>query len=248
MTVMGRYLGTMRRSATELVSGLALAFAASVFVLTAGSASSQETDNQLGDLGCGKYRFVDIPPFDYRLKDVTAEGAKGAWDLDHFHTSIVRREMQKPVPYSADVMSNLDFALRHSRNHHEALTLLIQYELRGGNLLTYPSARCYLDWARRFTPDDSDVYLLGGNYFWKKGDRARAKAWYEKAIELNPESAEAHYNIGLFYVELKDYESARRHATDRVCDGVSVARVAKQAGPSRLSSWRISKKRETSPP
>lgn len=176
------------------------------------SAEVTPTDTSFFNLGCGDFRAVDLARLDYRLKDATAEGKKGVGDLDNYHTIPARNEMQKSVPHANTVIGNLDFSLRHSPNHHEALRLLIRYELNGGNLLSYPNARCYLDWARRFMPDDATVLLYGGNYFWKKGERERARAWYERALEIDADSADAHYNLGLLLVELKQYEKAREHA------------------------------------
>lgn len=164
------------------------------------------------NLHCGPVRYVDTGTIDYRLKDIDPTVKKGVWDLDHFHTSIAAAEMRNAKPYPGAVVDNLDFALRHSPNHHEALQLLIRWDLAGRPLLGFPGARCSLDWARQFAPDDATVYLFGGSYFWKAKDSARARAWYERSLELSPESAEAHYNFGLFLVDQGDYAEARKHA------------------------------------
>jgi len=164
------------------------------------------------EFGCGPYRYVDLPKLDYRLKDVTPEGKKGVWDLDHYHTDPAREEMSKAQPHPLTVIGNLDFALRHSPNHHEALSLLIAYKRRGGNLLKFATVDCYLEWAHRFAPDDSIVLGYGAMYFAKTGNRDRAEAWYKAAVELDPKSAETHYNLGLLYFQTKRYELAREQA------------------------------------
>ncbi len=176
------------------------------------NADSADLSSDAFSLGCGEYRAVDLARFDYRMKDVSPQGKKKVWDLDTYHTIPARKELNTPSPYAPRVIGNLDFSLRHSPNHHEALALLIRYELAGGNLLTYPTARCYLDWAHRFTPDDATVLLFGGNYFWKKNDTDRAEAWYKRALEFDPASAETHYNLGLMYFDLKLYARAKEHA------------------------------------
>jgi tetratricopeptide (TPR) repeat protein len=189
-------------------SALVLLAAATAFAEPAGAPAGSNPFN----LHCGPVRYVDTGTVDYRLKDSDVKVKKAVWDLDHFHTSIAAAEMQSTKPYAGKVVDNLDFALRHSPNHHEALSLLIRWDLAGRPLLGFPGARCSLDWARQFAPDDATIYLYGGNYFWKAKDPARARAWYERAVELAPESAEAHYNYGLFLVEQGDFAAARNHA------------------------------------
>jgi tetratricopeptide (TPR) repeat protein len=162
---------------------------------------------------CGPYRYVDLGHIDYRLAKGDPIVAKGVRDLDHYHTQPAARELAKVKPYARDVMVNLDFTLRHSPNHHEALGLLIRHELAGGPLLEFPNSACYLGWAQRFAPNDDTVYSYGGAYFWKKGEIERADAWYRRALELNADSAEAHYNYGLMLFDQKRFNEARQHAS-----------------------------------
>ena len=163
-------------------------------------------------LGCGPVRYVDVGTVDYRLKDTNPVDNKRVWNLDHYHTSIAVAELRKSFPYAGNVSGNLDFSLRHSPNHHEALAAMIRWELSRGDLRGFPGARCSLDWAHRFAPDDEVVLQLGGSYFWKKAEHGRAEAWYLGALELRPDYAEAHYNLGLMYVDMKRYDKAREHA------------------------------------
>ena len=176
-------------------------------------------DSTQFNLNCGPVRYVDTGTVDYRLKDSDPRTKKAVWDLDHFHTSIAAAEMQTAKPYPGKVVDNLDFALRHSPNHHEALALLIRWDLAGRPLLGFPGARCSLDWARQFAPEDASIYLYGGNYFWKAKDIPRARAWYQRALELAPELAEAHYNYGLFLFEQGDFAAARDHARTAYATG-----------------------------
>jgi tetratricopeptide (TPR) repeat protein len=164
------------------------------------------------DLQCGPVRGADVGMIDYRLRDTDPAVAKGVSDLNRFHTNIASAEMRGTRPYPGRVVDNLDFSLRHSPNHHEALGLLIRWDLGGNPLLGFPGARCSLDWARQFAPDDATVFVYGGNYFWKAKEVERARAWYERAIQLAPESAEAHYNYGLFFLDQGNLEAAAKHA------------------------------------
>ncbi len=192
---------------------------AALMQVAAASGATEAPGPTTFSLHCGPVRYVDTGTVDYRLKDSDPRIKKAVWDLDHFHTSIAAAEMQKANPYAGNVVANLDFSLRHSPNHHDALALLIRWDLAGRPLLGFPGARCSLDWARQFAPDDAVVYLYGGNYFWKSRDFPQANAWYERALELAPESAEAHYNFGLFLLEQGDYAAAREHARAAYAEG-----------------------------
>ena len=163
---------------------------------------------------CGPLPEVLDGRVDYRDREAprTAERAWAVSTVDHNHTTPAETEMRKTKPYYPFVKSNLDFTLRHIPNHARALQLLIQYDLGGGPVYNYPPTRCYFDWARTYAPTDPMVMQLGGYYFYKKGDRHLAEKWYLQAVALDPGSAEAHYNLGLFYFDDGDYKSAAEHA------------------------------------
>jgi len=54
----------------------------------------------------------------------------------------------------------------------------------------------------------SELYFIGGLIYSALEDYERAIADYDRAIELNPEDAAAHYNRGNAYADLEDYERA----------------------------------------
>jgi tetratricopeptide (TPR) repeat protein len=113
---------------------------------------------------------------------------------------------------SGSIMGDLDYTLRAVPNHHRALYAVSKYQLAGGSPETFKTAECYFDRAMRFKPDDGMVYLIFAVYQQRKGDAAEAEKNYRKAIELMPESAEAHYNLGLHYFETKEFDKALSHA------------------------------------
>ena len=113
---------------------------------------------------------------------------------------------------------------------------MIQWDLSKGDLRGFPGARCSLDWAHRFAPTDEVVLQLGGSYFWKKGENERAEAWYLGALALRPDYTEAHYNLGLMYVDMKRYDKAREHV-DRLPRRFPVAGPAQETGRGWLPCW-----------
>jgi tetratricopeptide (TPR) repeat protein len=162
---------------------------------------------------CGPMREVATEGgrIDYRLRGVSAMVKKGVGDLDKYHTTLAIAELRTGSLYRS-VKDNLDFTLRHSPNHHGALQTLIQYDRAGGKIWDFPETECYLAWAQEFAPDDGNVWLITGYHFWSRKDMKRAEAAYLRALDANSESPETHYNLGLVYVELRDYERALEHA------------------------------------
>ncbi len=115
------------------------------------------------------------------------------------------------------VMGDIDYLLRASPNHHRALYAMARYYLqhpKEDQTPVYKSADCYFDRAIRFKPDDGNVYLIYGIYLARKEFNDRALIAYNKAIELLPDSAEARYDIGLLYADMKDFANACKHARE----------------------------------
>ncbi len=114
-----------------------------------------------------------------------------------------------------NVVGDIDYTLRAFPNHHRALYSMSRYYLeevpRGGHRMRY-SAECYFDRARRFVPGDAAVVLLEGMYFMKLGKTVEARQRFETALAMEPNSAEIHYNAGLLFADLGEYNRAAEHA------------------------------------
>ena len=61
-------------------------------------------------------------------------------------------------------------------------------------------------------PTDAAVRLLQGIYFMKVNRPEDTRTSLKVALDLEPDSAEINYNAGLVYVDLREYDSALRHA------------------------------------
>jgi tetratricopeptide (TPR) repeat protein len=132
---------------------------------------------------------------------------------------------------TGSIMGDIDYTLRASPNHHRALYAMARYYLQHPDEdrnPVYRSADCYFDRALRFRPNDGAVYLVYGLYLAKKGLHERALTAYTRALELMPDSAEAHYDIGLLYAEMKDYAAACRHASEAQALGYPLQGLERQ--------------------
>lgn len=113
---------------------------------------------------------------------------------------------------SGTLGAELNYTLLAVPNHHRALYSVIRYELnyKKNTLLTPPE--CYLQRALAFKPDDAVVHMLYGLYLHRKDRYTLALEQYQAAEKLDPTSAELHYNLGLLYCELKEYQKALAQA------------------------------------
>jgi len=146
-------------------------------------------------------------PYDYRTskdKLVIVEGAHFTKDVE-----ALRRGITGPV--GADI----DYTLRASPNHHRALIAMANLARKlnterpqGANY----TLACYFDRAIRFAGNDGVVRLIYGTYLSRAGKQKDAMQQLDVALSLDPNNANAHYNLGLLYFEGKDYPKARLHA------------------------------------
>jgi tetratricopeptide (TPR) repeat protein len=119
---------------------------------------------------------------------------------------------------SGSLSGDLDYTLRAFPNHHRALYSLARYRLQylankeNNRPFDHP-AECYFERAIRFKPTDDVVHLIYAIFLHQRGETNLALDHYQATVRLNPDSAEGHYNIGLLYSDLEQYELAMRHAT-----------------------------------
>jgi Tfp pilus assembly protein PilF len=118
---------------------------------------------------------------------------------------------------TGSIAQDLDYVLRNAPNHARGLYAMAKYHLREGKERfkdeSY-SMTCWFDRAMRFAPTDGNVPLIYGIYLHRKGSLKEAEQRYQEAVSLAPDSAEAHYNLGLLYVDMKRYDDALVQAHD----------------------------------
>ena len=154
------------------------------------------------------YQFSTNPAD--RQYDYFDPGRRGASLLDNVekgHLVPGRRHLAEGNFRQAH--DNLDFVLRWYPNHPQALDLYSKLAMKRGQP---QSALPYFDYALRFSGKDISTAILYGIHRFRMGDYSKAVARFRQALALNPQSAEAHYNLGLTHLQLKEFGKARRHA------------------------------------
>lgn len=120
-----------------------------------------------------------------------------------------------PRGQTGSLVGDLEYVLQWYPNHHRALELLTHVALQERNPQSQraiQALQCRFQWARQVAPHDEMVPIIEGLYHHRSGRRAEARKLFESAVELAPQSATAHYNLGLVLVDLRDFVSARHHA------------------------------------
>lgn len=146
-------------------------------------------------------------PFDYRTNQQDLKIVESG----HFPAYVEALARRKTGPLGGDIA----YVLHASPNHHRALVAMMRLaerEKRDMPIGAKYSIDCYFERALRFRPDDTVARLLYSNYLVQKGRYDEARAQLEHVTKEAADNGLTHYNIGLLYFDMKDYESARRQA------------------------------------
>lgn len=106
-------------------------------------------------------------------------------------------------------MEEWKFILRYFPNHPRALDMMATTAIKG-NMLDLADA--FFRKAMHDYPTTASTYVVFGIYLHKLKRYDDAIAAYSHALELDPASAEAHYNLGIVYVVTDEATLANRHA------------------------------------
>jgi tetratricopeptide (TPR) repeat protein len=128
--------------------------------------------------------------------------------VEQFHLGPCERSLSARNYRKA--IAECDFILRIFPNHPRALLLTVK------TCEQWKSPECRLDEvferAIAINPKASATFVLNGIYLHGAKQFAKARQSYERALELDTDSMNAHYNLGLACLELKDYACANEHA------------------------------------
>jgi tetratricopeptide (TPR) repeat protein len=113
--------------------------------------------------------------------------------------------------------ADIDYTLRAFPNHHRALMAAMRYGEKTKSEkppnMRY-SIECYFDRAIRFRPDDAIPRMIYSMYLAKNGRIPEAL----QQLDITANGAEGkenpftHYNLGLNYFDLKEYEKSEIQA------------------------------------
>ncbi len=114
-----------------------------------------------------------------------------------------------------NVGGDLDYILRAFPNHHRALRAMDNLgrkekanKTRGA---TY-TVECYFDRAIRYAKDDAMVRMLYGMHLISRDRKKEGIEQLRAAETLGSSSANFHYNLGLAYFDVDQFESSLDHA------------------------------------
>lgn len=106
---------------------------------------------------------------------------------------------------------DIDYTLRAIPNNHRALMAMMRLAEVEKNPKPNGSRytiECWFERAVLFRPDDSIVRMIFSTYLSKNGRLTEANAQLESAVAYAKDNGFTHYNIGLHYFDLKNYEKA----------------------------------------
>lgn len=190
--------------------------------LASGSSLAARAVDSLADMDCGNPFENAFGPFDYRT---ASHGQKQIVEINHFTSQVEGLRAGLAGSLGADI----DYTLRVFPNHPRALMSMI----RLGQRLKSPipnganwTVECYVERGVQYQPDDMDVRLIRGIFRATQGRYKEAIEDYTFVLAKQPNNAQAHYNLGLAYFEVKDYDRAVEEAKAAKALGFSLAGLA----------------------
>jgi tetratricopeptide (TPR) repeat protein len=146
---------------------------------------------------------------DYYEARTTKDQIATLANVERYHLGIGIEQMKKARYPQA--LGDFEFILRYYPNHPQVLRLLSDMCLKArGNFCKV--AEDWFEKALARNPEAGTTHLLYGFHMHRTRQVKEAVKAYQRAIELQPNSMNAHYNLGLAYADLKEYELANRHA------------------------------------
>lgn len=167
------------------------------------SALAQDNSQACGDLRS------HYGPFDYR----TNRGETlDVVERFHFTPEVEALIRGKSTIH---IGADLSYTLGTFPNHHRALMSMMRY----GQRLKTPqppyaaySVECYFLRAIRFRSDDTTVRLMYANFLAMNARLPEAVSRLQEVERVAGDNAFTHYNIGLIYLDMKEYEKALAQA------------------------------------
>jgi tetratricopeptide (TPR) repeat protein len=149
-------------------------------------------------------------PFDYRTERGETLGR-----VDRAHFPPVTEALISGKHANSRPGPDIDYTLRAYPNHHRALVAAVRL---GEKFKADPppgmryTAECWLVRATRFRPDDTVARALYAQFLVQRKRNAEALAQLKLAETHAGDNPLTHYNLGLVYLEAKEFELALAQA------------------------------------
>lgn len=172
--------------------------------LLAGLTFAGVVSAEVGEIACGRLAN-HFGPYDYRI---ASREVKNLVEGAHFTPKV---ESLRGGKNTITAGGDLNYTLRVFPNHPRALMAVIRLAEKEKRPKPYQmdySVLCWLDRAERFTPNDAMVQMIYGMYLVKQGKSGDGATKLGQALQLAGDNANVHYNLGLAYFDLKDYDKA----------------------------------------
>jgi tetratricopeptide (TPR) repeat protein len=146
--------------------------------------------------------------YDYRSHPSYARPEQLLRTVERYHLGLSQQRMRERAYPQA--FNEYEFILHQFPNHPQALLGMLEL------CKLAPQPKCmpteFLERAIEVNPKAAGTYTVQGVYFTRIGKYPAAIDSYQIALSLQPDSANAHYNLGLAYFETKQYPLANEHA------------------------------------
>lgn len=153
---------------------------------------------------------------DYRMNDRATKDLKGKVEGAHFTKGV----QQGKYGNAGSLEGDLDYVLTKFPNHPKALLVAARNQMKSdyNGRHTYrkdrywPKKECYFQYALGLAPTDPTIHLVIAVFYHEFGNFEVAARHYQTSIKLGPGNPEAHYNYGLFLVDINRADEALKHA------------------------------------
>lgn len=160
---------------------------------------------------------------DYYVARSDRGGIQALNNMDRLHYQPALKALQ--LKRYGNAQGDLEFILKYFPNHPHALAKIGEVSLATKR----PDlANKHFEAAISRYPQHDETHVIYGTFLHKLGRLDAAVAEYQRALEINPDSAYGHYNLGLAYVDRKDYSQANAHAQKAYQLGVSFPGLRKK--------------------
>lgn len=132
-------------------------------------------------------------------------------EINHFTPEVETLQRGK----SSSIGGDLDYTLRAFPNHARALVAMVNLGIKertarpNGSRYT---VECWLIRAVQFRPNDATARVIYASFLSKAGRRPQAVKELEAAEAAGASSPNFHYNLGLAYLDVGDFEKSLYNA------------------------------------